>query len=123
MPNHSCKASLDDQYDFVLSIPETDDCVLWPFKTGAMGAVFTTYLRGKKKSYVSGRVDHFVAERAHGPGYGLIRQCNHLSCVNPRHLIWAQPASVDTPSGMRDIRPAIARAIASRESDRNGEGG
>jgi len=72
----------------VLTLAQTDDCVLWPYglQTGGYGSVRTS----------SGvRCCHrVVCEQFHGAcpdGLEAAHSCGVSSCVNPRHLRWVTP--------------------------------
>lgn len=79
--------------DELMSAPETDACILWPFSVGKARGY------GGHKAVVGGR-RYFGAHRvvcalAHGPAprkYEAAHSCNVRNCVNPKHLSWKAPA-------------------------------
>lgn len=70
-----------------------DDCLIWPFATGADG--YGRAHRPKRGSLTT--ASHLMCELAHGPRPSRIHEAAHScgngnkGCVNPRHVYWATP--------------------------------
>lgn len=87
---HVVKSPRGKAQAFIRSVPETDECVSWPFRShysNGYGAVtFNGSLTGAHRA---------VCEIYHGPpgeGKEAAHSCGSRSCVNPRHIRWATPS-------------------------------
>ncbi len=82
------RAKRGEPMEFILNIPDTDECVLWPFGTNKNGYGNMKY-KGKvvESSVVSLTIHKGEKEEGqvccHTP---LI--CHNKLCVNPKHLRW-----------------------------------
>lgn len=71
-----------------------DDCLIWPFASGASGQSLMRRSRDDKHQSAA----RIVCEEAHGappdPSHHAAHSCGngHMGCVTPRHLRWATPA-------------------------------
>ena len=82
---------MSELFNFLLNVPETDDCVLWPYGVNTKG-----YGRLTKNNF--GYLAHRVSlSFSHGQSYPDLLACHkplichNPTCVNPRHLRWATP--------------------------------
>jgi len=81
------RAKRGEAIAFLRNIPETDECVLWPFSISSNAGYGAVWHQGRMQA--SHRVALIIAsgrdpdglEAAHGP-------CHNRPCVNPRHLSW-----------------------------------
>lgn len=82
------KSPRGEAQKFIKNIPETDNCIIWPFKAHYKNGYGSVLLNGKLTG----------AHRAaciiyHGPPPTEQHQAAHLcgdkKCVNPRHIRWA----------------------------------
>lgn len=85
------KSPRGEAQNFINSLPETDDCVLWPFKSHYKTGYGSVFFNGKLTgAHRAACVIH------HGPPPTDQHQAAHLcgakKCVNPRHIRWATPS-------------------------------
>ena len=74
---------------FFDTMPETDECIIWPFSKTPAGYPKITI---NSRSRLLHRV---ICEEQHGPplsvNYHAAHSCGNPSCVNKRHLSWKTP--------------------------------
>jgi hypothetical protein len=76
---------------FLLSIPQTDDCVNWPYRVGGNGYGHVR-LNGKMmNAHRASLIIHSGADGNHLHAAHAPNKCHNRLCVNPRHLRWATP--------------------------------
>lgn len=90
--NYTSRADNGAAREFLESIPDTDECVIWPFAKNTKGY---GVMNPKSNSHGE-RAAHRAALRVHvgEPEAGqqaLHGRCNNPSCVNPKHLRWGTP--------------------------------
>ena len=75
----------------VLALPETDECILWPFSLSDGYGQVSPPMQGSdgKKYHGAHRA---MCAMAHGSPparkYEAAHSCNVRNCVNPKHLSW-----------------------------------
>lgn len=72
------------------SIPETDECVLWPLSTtgNGYGRVMTSRITGHcRNEYVHRLIFEYVTGTPPIKGKHVMHTCDVPRCCNPRHLV------------------------------------
>lgn len=104
-------------------VKETDECIIWPFSLDAKGYPQAQDASGFYKPHrrICGMRHGRPPEGAHAA-----HECGIRSCINKRHLVWANPAQNEehkffhgTRRGKRQLTDEEVRNI--RERTKNGE--
>ena len=88
---HKRKNPREKRLNFLRSLPDTDECIIWPYCVGATSPYGLAQYDGKQTG--AHRVSLIIHKgpppegryhAAHDP-----EKCNNALCVNPKHLRWA----------------------------------
>lgn len=78
----------------MLAMPETDECILWPFSlSDGYGTMTLPMLDAAGKKYYGAH--RAMCMLVNGPAprkHEAAHSCNVRNCVNPKHLSWKTPA-------------------------------
>lgn len=80
--------------DFIeaVLIGATDECVLWPFAVRKSSG-YAAWQRPRGEGPRSIDAHRYICERTHGsaptPDHEASHRCGKKTCVNPRHIYWA----------------------------------
>lgn len=85
------KSPRGEAQKFINSIPETDNCIIWPFKSYYKTGYGSIFFNGKLTgAHRAACIIH------HGPPptgqHQAAHLCGYKKCVNPRHIRWATPS-------------------------------
>lgn len=79
---------------FLESLPETDDCIMWPFHVDKKGY---GYVKVNKKHIAAHRYSLMLRIQPDSPSLWALHTCDVPGCVNNRHLYWG-----DSDQNIRD---------------------
>ena len=76
---------------FLRSLPDTDDCILWPYGKTSRGYGTLLYEGRRVTAHRLSLLLH-AGSPTDGDDHALHGPCHQPACVNPRHLSWGAPA-------------------------------
>lgn len=103
------------------SIPETDECVIWPYRCTGNGYGHTqTRRRGsaRKNEYIHRLIWEYVNGRPPAKGKHIMHGCDTPPCFNPRHLTEGEPSQNALERGTRERRRVVPYPVVEQIRER-----
>lgn len=83
--NFTTKTERGKPLQFIMSIPETDGCVLWPYGLDTHGYGQLNY---EGRMTLAHRLSLLQKQEPSDAGMWALHSCDTPRCVNPKHLYW-----------------------------------
>lgn len=102
--------------EFLQNVPETDECILWPFGRGNSGVGYgvVSFRGAQTTAHRASLIIHSgdPPTSGHHAAHDPI-SCASILCINPRHLRWALPTE---NAADKEIRGTKTRGIVASTS-------